>query len=109
MKTVPEAFQSMLSGRGVAGWDDRRAERRHWAQGWIVLRTEDPAAEPFRGDLIDVSASGFRARHANVILRSGELVGFESEGQWGLARVVWSRIAPEGNESGFLILSLDSL
>ena len=69
------------------------------------LRAEDSLAPAVKGTLVDVSPSGFRARHDSFNLRSGETVHFEHSGLTGRARIMWTLIVGDAVEAGFLILS----
>ena len=84
--------------------EDRRAEARHKAAGSVSLRLDEEHQLAFEARLMDVSASGFRARHANAQLRSGQECDFTLPGTQGRARAVWNRTTPEFIETGFLIL-----
>jgi hypothetical protein len=58
-----------------------------------------------RGQLIDSSASGFRAEHDCAELTCGQIVRFRLRAaSKGKARVVWTRILGGRVETGFLIL-----
>lgn len=88
----------------AVNWEDRRAEKRLKANGSVTLRLREEYQVPFEGRLMDVSASGFRVRHANPELRSGQECEFALPGTQGKARVVWNRTTPEYIETGFFIL-----
>lgn len=85
-------------------WEDRRAEARLKANGNVTLRLNEEYQVPFEAKLMDISASGFRARHANTELRSGQECDFSLPGTRGRAKVAWNRTTPEFIESGFFIL-----
>jgi hypothetical protein len=91
--------------RETMNWEDRRAEKRLKASGSVTLRLREEYQLPFEGQLMDVSASGFRVRHANPELRSGQECEFALPGTRGKARVVWNRTTPEFIETGFFILA----
>jgi hypothetical protein len=59
------------------------------------------------GHLVDIAASGFRARHSCQSLTSGQDVSFARRGARGRARVMWTRISGDTVESGFLVLPAD--
>ncbi|MBZ2186047.1 MAG: PilZ domain-containing protein [Bryobacter sp.] len=90
-------------------WEDRRSEARLKASGSVPLRLTGDENLIFEARLLDVSASGFRARHANSALRSGQEVEFSLPSVQGLAKVVWNRTTPEFIESGFFIIPVDPL
>jgi len=85
-------------------WEDRRAEARLKANGNVTLRLNEEYQVAFEARLMDISASGFRARHANSELRSGQECDFTLPGTRGKAKVVWNRTTPEFIETGFFIL-----
>ena len=87
---------------------DRRAEQRHTAYGPVWLRVQSSARVPALGQLLDITKSGFRARHRLRRLRPGQEVEFEVAGFPGLARVVWTRILGGQAESGFQIVAANS-
>jgi len=85
-----------------AGYD-RRREPRHPASGGVEFFVEDPMPARFRGELMDWSQSGFRARHRHTELQSGQTVRFRHARASGQASVMWTRIRGAEVESGFLI------
>ncbi len=93
-----------MAGTQPVSWEDRRAEARHKAAGSVTLRLDEEYQVPFEARLMDVSASGFRARHANSQLRSGQECDFTLPGTRGRAKAVWNRTTPDFIETGFLIL-----
>lgn len=84
---------------------ERRREARQPASGPVRLAVPD-SLQPrtVEGTLVDVSEHGFRARHNFPGLTSGQEVSFEHGARKGRARVAWTRVTPEGVESGFFIL-----
>lgn len=90
--------------QAAVNWEDRRSEIRLKANGSVTLRLNEEYQVPFEARLMDISASGFRARHANSELRSGQECDFSLPGTRGKAKVVWNRTTPEFIESGFFIL-----
>ncbi len=91
-----------------AHWKERRTAVRHKATGSVSLQIPEESAANFEGRLLDISATGFRAVHANSHLRSGQECDFTLPGSRGKARVVWNRITPTHVETGFLILNCDT-
>ncbi len=87
--------------------EERRVAPRHKAAGQVSFRLAELQLA-FEGRLLDISSSGFRVRHGNSQLRSGQECEFVLPGSKGLARVVWNRITPEHIETGFLILNCDT-
>jgi hypothetical protein len=85
-------------------WEDRRSETRLKANGSVTLRLNEEYQVPFEARLMDISASGFRVRHANTELRSGQECDFMLPGTRGKAKVVWNKTTPDFIETGFFIL-----
>ncbi len=85
-------------------WEDRRAEARLKANGTVSLKLSEDFQVAFEARLMDISASGFRVRHANSELRSGQECDFTLPGTRGRAKAVWNRTTPEFIETGFFIL-----
>lgn len=84
---------------------DRRSEPRYEDGRHIDLWLEASARATSSGVLLDRSAHGFRIRHTIKGLATGQTVHFEHPSLEGSARVVWTRIAGDHVESGFLILN----
>jgi len=82
---------------------ERRTEPRQLAAGEVNLRQCYAPDPPFVGHLMDIAATGFRARHERLTLGSGELVDFAFEGHSGVARAIWTRIVNDPVETGFRI------
>jgi hypothetical protein len=85
---------------------DRRTEPRHDADGEVVLTVSQPVEQEFRGRLVDVSESGFRAVHSCVTLSPGDVVAFTHQLASGEARVIWRRLhpkQPDQSECGFYV------
>ncbi len=78
-----------------------RREPRRPAEGAVTFRFE---GKTFKGQLVDTSPSGFRARHEYPELVAGLTVRFSHPEGTGRARIVWNRIFGVTVESGFLIL-----
>lgn len=89
-------------------WEDRRSEARLKANGTVTLRLNEEYQVPFDARLMDISASGFRVRHANTELRSGQECDFTLPGTRGKAKVVWNQTTPDFIKTGFFILIHDT-
>ena len=83
---------------------EKRREPRWPTRGGVMLVVEDGATFEIEGQMVDLSASGFRAAHAHPGLRNGQTVYFQHERGAGQARVMWNRIAGSQVETGFLVL-----
>ena len=85
----------------VTGLEKRR-EERFPGKGNVVVHCVNPRLE-IEGKLVDVSANGFRMAHHCSELTTGQFVQFSHVLARGRARVVWTRIASDSVESGFVI------
>ena len=83
---------------------ENRREVRQAASGEVSISFTDPAPVKIRGELVDVSVSGFRARHSFQSLRSGQVVEYSHPFGSGTAQVIWNRIAGTDIETGFVLL-----
>jgi len=84
---------------------EKRRETRQPAEGPVLVNFSNPQPMEVLGQLVDVSASGFRMSHANQSLHSGQLVGFSHGYAMGTARVMWNRIMDHRVETGFRIVN----
>jgi len=85
---------------------EKRKEPRLPADGPVALQPRDAALKPeIAGELVDVSHSGFRARHGCRTFYTGLEVDFRHGFAAGRARVIWNRITGADVESGFLVLA----
>jgi hypothetical protein len=87
---------------------ERRTEARRPVSGAVRIRQAGGVAGPFLGQLMDVSASGFRIRHSQLNLTSGQLVDFQWDGSCGQARAMWTRIVGTEAETGFHVVRAES-
>ncbi len=83
---------------------DQRKEPRHPAEGAVRVWFADPQPFEIQGQLLDVSASGFRMAHECSTLQAGQVVEFAREQTAGRARVMWNRIVNAHVETGFLLV-----
>lgn len=83
---------------------EKRREARRVATGEVSISFADPAPCEIRGQLIDLSTSGFRVRHAFRSLMAGQVVEYSHPIGAGKARVIWNRIHEQTIETGFLVL-----
>lgn len=82
---------------------ENRKEPRRAANGTVRVWIEGPGRTEIQGQLMDVSASGFRMSHDFAALESGQVVEFSHFENTGRARVVWNRISGQHVETGFLL------
>ena len=83
---------------------DKRREGRFLAEGSVRVRLTDPPPSHIDGQLVDISAHGFRMRHTCAVLAAGQVVEFSYASATGQARVVWNRVMPDRVESGFVVV-----
>ncbi len=83
---------------------ERRREKRQNSAGDLRLVIEAPQRAEVTGQLVDVSAGGFRALHACAALSAGQEVNFDYAAAHGKARVMWTRVVGAQVESGFLVI-----
>ena len=83
---------------------DRRKQRRSLASGVVNITLAADTGLSFEGELLDISAGGFRIAHTQPGLERGSEVLFRHPRAKGRARVVWNRILADQSETGFLIL-----
>ena len=85
---------------------EKRREPRTRSNGGVEILVDEPHSRlAIAGQLVDMSASGFRASHRHGALMNGLLVHFKHDHASGIARVIWNRIAGDIIETGFLIVS----
>ena len=82
---------------------ENRKEPRRSANGQVRVWVEEPQRLEIQGQLVDVSASGFRMSHDFAALETGQIVEFSHFENAGRARVVWNRISGQQVETGFLL------
>jgi hypothetical protein len=83
---------------------NRRREPRRAASGKVQLRFETERPNEVEVDLLDVSASGFRAMHRHGLLPLGANAAFRHPEAAGTARVVWNWMHAEHVETGFVVI-----
>ncbi|MGH9592476.1 MAG: PilZ domain-containing protein [Bryobacteraceae bacterium] len=88
-----------------AAAEEKRREPRQSAHGPVRIHFDNPQSIEIQGQLVDVSASGFRMSHAYSSLEAGQTVNFLHAGAKGVARVMWNRILDRAVETGFLVVS----
>jgi hypothetical protein len=92
------------SGNIAVNPADRRAEPRRPATGKVQLKFESEPRSEVEADLLDVSASGFRASHQHGALPLGAKAAFRHLEAAGKARVVWNWMSPDHVETGFVVI-----
>jgi hypothetical protein len=83
---------------------DRRTAPRQATSGRVELIFENPTPMAIAAELVETSATGFRALHASSALEPGVEVEYRRSGAAGRARVVWTQITQDTRVSGFVTL-----
>ena len=83
---------------------DRRREPRRPASGPVQLKFESEPPGEVVLELMDVSASGFRASHRHGALPLGANAAFRHPEAAGKARVVWNWMHADHVETGFVVI-----
>lgn len=100
MRSIVSPLEAASEWLGV----ERRKEPRSPASGEIEITIPDPKPTTIRGQLSDISSSGFQVVYCFASLRSGQEVLFSHAQGRGRARVMWTRVIPGSVSSGFFIL-----
>ena len=82
---------------------ENRREPRRAANGEVRIWLAIPQMLEVKGQLVDLSVSGFRMAHDCAVLEAGQIVEFSHSETAGRARVIWNRIAGARVETGFLV------
>ena len=85
---------------------EMRREPRLPARGSVTVCLNRDHYTEINGQLLDVSASGFRMSHTDKRLEPGQIVDFCHTEASGTARVIWNRIVNHRVQTGFLIVKL---
>jgi hypothetical protein len=83
---------------------DRRSAPRQATSGRVELMFENPTPMAVAAELVETSATGFRALHASSALEPGVEVEYRRSGAAGRARVVWTQVTQDRRISGFVTL-----
>ena len=78
---------------------DRRREPRSPASGNLILIPPDGPS--FEANLLDTSASGFRAEYSHAPIRSGTELTVEGDSETYQVRVAWTMTVGGTSQSGF--------
>jgi PilZ domain len=84
-------------------WLERRREPRIAASGEVTLYLDQPVILEIAAQLLDVSSSGFRAKHMYPALQNGMIIHVRIEEVESSAIVVWNRISEDSVETGFIL------
>jgi hypothetical protein len=83
---------------------ERRGAERAAESGRVRIWFENPARVDLEAEWIETSATGFRLAHDSDALEAGLEVSYESQEQFGRARVVWTHVLDGRRVSGFVRL-----
>lgn len=83
---------------------DRRGAPREAASGRIEILFSNPAPVHLEAELVESSATGFRASYQARPLEPGLRVTYRNAGASGEARVIWTHLEEGLRVSGFLVL-----
>ena len=84
-------------------WLERRREPRISAAGEVKIYLDQPVMLEITAQLLDISSSGFRAKHMYPALQNGMVIQVRIEDVESTAVVVWNRILDEFVETGFIL------
>ena len=73
------------------------------ASGEVTLYLDQPVVLQINAQLLDISASGFRAKHMYPALQNGMIIHVRIEEVESSAIVVWNRIMDDCVETGFIL------
>lgn len=79
---------------------ERRCELRQAANGKVELELETSRPRVIVGELVETSISGFRVRHEDMELVTGDKVRYTHPGGTGAAMVMWTRVYQGWVETG---------
>ncbi len=83
---------------------DRRVAVRTPADGAVELSFDFPVPTVIVAELVETSATGFRAVHDSKALEAGLEVSYRGPRASGRARVVWTHVLNGRRVSGFIVL-----
>lgn len=81
---------------------DRRVAARSLASGRVEILLSDPTPAIVEAEMIESSASGFRAAHDSKALEPGLNVRYQAASGSGSARIIWTHVLQGRRVSGFL-------
>jgi hypothetical protein len=83
---------------------DRRNSERLPVSGRVAISFDNPVPVKLDVDMIESSATGFRAVHDSSALEAGLNVRYQETSASGYARVIWTHVLQGRRISGFLRL-----
>ncbi len=84
---------------------DRRVAVRTPANGAVELSFDFPVPTVIAAELVETSATGFRAVHDSKALEAGLEVCYRRPDGSGRARVIWTHVLDGQRVSGFMVLA----
>jgi hypothetical protein len=87
---------------------DRRGAPRNLASGRIEISFDNPVPAMVDAEMVESSATGFRAAHNSSSIEPGLDVRYRAASESGRARVIWTHVVLGRRVSGFLRLHGDS-
>ena len=88
---------------------DRRISPRLPVSGGVKISFEDPNPVTIEAELIEASATGFRAGHDSKEITPGLEVHFKRGDVSGRDRVIWTHLLEGRRASGFVLLQSSEL
>ena len=93
----------VLDPRGAQANLDKRTEPRFVCRGKVRLNLRSGGAE-LKGELVDMSANGFRVSFTHPAPATGTEVEFNHQFFHGRARIMWTLEAEDRFEAGCMVL-----
>jgi hypothetical protein len=87
---------------------DRRGAPREAESSVVNISFDIPVPMTIQANLIETSATGFRASHDSKAIEPGLAVRYERIGAAGEARVIWTQLLEGRRVSGFLVVPAKS-
>jgi hypothetical protein len=87
---------------------ERRDAPREAERGLVEISFDIPVPMTIQANLIETSATGFRASHDSKAIEPGLAVRYKRVGSSGEARVIWTQLLEGRRVSGFLVLPAES-
>lgn len=84
---------------------DRRVAIRTPTKGAVEISFDFPVPTAIAAELIETSATGFRAIHDSKALEPGLEVCYQRPSASGRARVMWTHVLNGQRVSGFMVLA----
>lgn len=76
--------------------------------GIVEISFETPVPTTIQANLVEISATGFRASHDSKAIEPGLAVRYRWVGASGEARVIWTQLLAGRRVSGFVLVQTQS-